>query len=149
MSRFSQVKKANMAYPHIPTMLPMHQTYQSAGVDFHIKEEVVLPPFERTMVFTDVKCKLKPNEVLLLVPRSSIGIKKGIMLSNTTGVIDADYFGNEANDGNIGLPLFNTTALTVTLKAGERVAQGIILNFVQGGEVCDKERVGGTGHTGN
>lgn len=129
-------------------ILPAPATKDSAGWDFVLREEITLPPFGRTITFLDVKCELNAGEVLLIFPRSSLGIKKGVMLQNTVGVIDKDYFENEGNDGNIAVALFNTSAMVVKLDKGERVAQGIILLHATREHNVSTVREGGTGSTG-
>ena len=90
------------------------------------------------------------DEVLELYVRSSIGVKKGIVLSNGTGIVDASYYGNVDTDGNLGLALLNTSDKEVILEAGERVCQGVFKKYlVVDNDVCLKdERTGGFGSTG-
>jgi dUTP pyrophosphatase len=87
----------------------------------------------------------------MLYVRSSVGVKKGIVLSNGTGIIDASYFSNKSNDGNIGLALYNTSDKEVVLEAGERIAQGLFMNYLvtDNDEVLNAQRVGGFGSSGN
>jgi dUTP pyrophosphatase len=88
------------------------------------------------------------DEVLMLYVRSSIGIKKGLVLANGTGIIDYDYYSNEDNDGNIGICLLNISDKEVTIEAGERIAQGIFLPYLisENGN-SEEERKGGIGST--
>ena len=90
------------------------------------------------------------DEVLELVPRSSIGFKKGLMLVNTVGVIDSDFYENPSNDGNIGFKFKNLTDKEVVIEAGERVLQGIFKKYliIDDDEPITNVRVGGTGSTG-
>jgi|SRR5699024_6429472 len=146
--KFMEVDDKHKVHKGITT-IPTRGTSQSAGYDFHLKEDVMLDPQTSQLTFTDVKCQLSPNEVLHIYPRSSISIKRGVVLTNTVGVIDADYFENEDNDGNIGISLYNTNDKTVFLKKGERIAQGVVTNFVvaEDDEVV-QTRNGGIGSTG-
>ena len=89
------------------TLLPLRGTKTSAGYDFHTPVDLEIKPGEKVMFFTDVKAKMNKNEVLLLDIRSSMGIKRDLMIGNTIGVIDSDYYGNPDNDGNIGICLRN------------------------------------------
>lgn len=129
--------------------LPSRGTKFSAGYDFKTLERVEILPGETKVIPTGVKAEMEKDDVLLIVPRSSVGIKKGVVLANTVGVIDADYFENPKNDGHILLALKNTSDRTAVFEKGERVAQGI---FVKYGIVADdtavSERKGGTGSTG-
>ena len=77
----------------LPTMLPTRATRGSAGYDFYLKEEVTISTTV-IPIYTDVKAKMIPDEVLTLHVRSSTGIKKKLMLANTTGIIDSDYYNN-------------------------------------------------------
>lgn len=131
-------------------ILPQSGSRLSAGYDFYLTRDVTIPPGDSVFFWTDVKAYMQPGEVLLLNVRSSIGIKKGLMLSNTIGVIDADYYSNPDNDGNIGIELRNLSDKEVSLHKGERVAQGIFVNFLQADNGnTSKDRVGGIGSTGN
>ena len=105
--------------------LPEQGSAHSAGYDFKMPVDTILKPGEKTLVFTNVKAYMQNGEVLELHIRSSVGVKKGIILSNATGIIDADYYNNSSNDGNIGIPLHNISQKTVHLVKGEGIAQGI------------------------
>lgn len=130
--------------------LPVRSTQDSAGYDFYLPTDVVIKPRETEVVFSDVKAYMQPNEVLMVFVRSSIGIKKNVVLANGTGIIDADYYSNPSNDGNIGLPLHNNSDETVILKAGERVAQGVFVPFlIADTGNTNNLRQGGTGSTNN
>ena len=122
----------------------------SAGYDFYLPCDLILQPGEKTCIWSDVKAYMQEGEVLMVHVRSSIGIKKGLMLSNITGVIDADFYNNPNNDGNIGIALYNYSNETVELKRGERICQGVFIPFlVADNGNTDKERVGGIGSTGS
>jgi len=132
------------------TILPIRGSKQSAGYDFHSKETVVIKPGKTHLFWTDVKAYMMPGEVLEMYVRSSIGIKKGLVLSNGTGIIDMDYFSNFSNDGNIGVCLHNMSDKAQTIEAGERIAQGIFKSFLtadNGGS--NEDRTGGIGSTNN
>lgn len=132
-----------------PLPLPERMTESSAGYDFHIYEDVEIEPFGTYKYFTDVKAYMESDEFLMLIPRSSIGIKKGLMLSNTCGIVDSDFYCSpNANDGNIGLFFRNITNKTVTLSKGERIAQGIFIKYLTA-ENCNLSNVrsGGFGST--
>lgn len=132
---------------HPPTISPTRSDAGSAGYDFYIPVDIKIEPRSQTVVWTNVKAYMEPDEVLLIFVRSSIGIKRGVTLANGTGVIDASYFNNPSNDGNIGLCLKNNTGQTVEFKAGEKVAQGIFTKFLVADEdvTMSDERTGGIG----
>lgn len=128
--------------------LPTRGSKVSAGYDFYMPCDMIIKPNEKVCVWSDVKAYMQEGEVLLLYVRSSIGIKRGLALSNGTGVIDADYFSNPSNDGNIGIALYNYSDKEVELKKGERICQGVFVPFlVADSGNTDKERVGGIGST--
>ena len=130
--------------------IPVRGDKRSAGYDISTPIQVSIPPKGKVLVWSNIKAYMQEDEVLELYVRSSIGIKKGLVLSNTVGIIDSSYFSNPDNDGNIGLALYNTTDQEVTLEAGERVCQGIFKKYlVADNDVALKEtREGGIGSTG-
>ena len=130
--------------------LPVRKTRRSAAYDFFLPCDVTVPAHGSSGIIpTYVKAYMRNNEVLTLHIRSSVGIKRGVTLSNATGIIDADYCDNPDNDGNIGIALYNHTDKDVTFKKGECVMQGIFLQYatVDDDDVT-AERVGGYGSTG-
>lgn len=132
--------------------LPERSTMNSAGYDFFAPEDFVFPAKKLTRVMTGVKCKLLPNMVLILANRSSNPSKKGLILANGIGVIDADYYGNPDNDGEMGFEFYNISDEDVVIKKGEKLGQGIILHFtkVDSDYVSNPTatRTGGFGSTG-
>ena len=109
--------------------LPERSTLNSAGYDFFAIEDVTLPAKKLTRVMTGVKCELMPNQVLILANRSSNPSKKGLILANGIGIIDADYYGNPDNDGEMGFEFYNILDEDVVIKKGEKLGQGIIMKF--------------------
>jgi dUTP pyrophosphatase len=131
------------------SLLPTRASSYSAGYDFYMPYDLEIEAGETVIVFTDIKCYLEHNKVLMLFPRSSMASEKGLVLANVTGVIDADYYSNQDNDGNIGIPLKNISNKTIKLERFDRICQGVILTY----DVCDNdhtniERKGGFGSTG-
>ena len=91
---------------------------------------------------------MQEDEVLQLHIRSSIG-KRGIILSNCTGIIDSDYYSNPSNDGNICIMLRNMTDEIVELMGGEKIMQGIFTKYlIADNDNATEQRVGGIGSTG-
>ena len=109
--------------------LPERSTLNSAGYDFFALEDIIFLPETVTRVFTGVKCELMPNQVLILANRSSNPSKRGLILLNGIGVVDADYYGNPDNDGEIAFEFYNMFEYTVEVKKGEKLGQGIIMKF--------------------
>ena len=132
--------------------LPIRSTLNSAGYDFFAIEDEVIPAKTIKVVMTGIKCELMPNMMLVLANRSSNPSKKGLVLINGIGVVDADYYENEDNDGEIGFAFYNMKDEDVEIKKGEKLGQGIIANFIK----TDNDyisnsravRTGGFGSTG-
>jgi len=125
--------------------LPTRGDDRSAGYDFYAPDEVTIEPGCKVTVWTDVCSYMLPDEVLMLYVRSSIGIKKGLVLANGTGIIDSSYYPN-----NIGICLFNTSNIPVKILKGDRIAQGIFMKYLtaDNDEVLNKTRKGGFGSSG-
>jgi len=128
--------------------LPERATENSAGYDFFAIEDIVLPAKQLTRVMTGVKCELRPYMFLLLANRSSNPSKKGLFLANGVGVVDADYYNNPDNEGEIGFEFYNFSDEDKEIKKGEKIGQGIIMTFnrVQNDNVT-ATRDGGFGST--
>jgi len=130
--------------------LPKRATKFSTGYDFFVPTDTILIPNKPTFIHTDVKAHIPDDEFLSIYIRSSLAVKKEIVLINGVGIVDADYSrNNNKNDGNIMICLMNTNKKYITLNQGERVAQGIFQKYyiVEDDEV-EKIRNGGVGSTG-
>lgn len=129
--------------------LPKRKTACSAGYDIESAVDIDIPPKRTRVVATGLKVKLNSNEFLYIFIRSSMAIKHGIILVNGTGVIDADYYNNEENEGHILCALYNMGDKVFHVKKGDRIAQGIFMNYgkVKNDKTNDK-RTGGIGSTG-
>ena len=145
--RYFEVVKDEFRKNEGEIKLPTRGSKNSAGYDFYSPVDIVIQPNEMVMIWTDVKASMYYDNALLIIPRSSMG-KHPIMISNTVGLIDSDYYGNESTDGNIGFRLFNLGTTPYEIKAGDRIGQGI---FIKYGTVKDDntntERKGGFGST--
>lgn len=129
--------------------LPKRSTAQSAGYDFFAPYNFTISSKEKYCVWTDVKVELNSNQLLMIVPRSSIAIKYNLKLANVVGIIDADYYNNPDNDGNIGICLENMGDSPVTINKGDKIVQGLILTYCKIDEDNEKKiRGGGFGSTG-
>lgn len=144
---FEVVANEFRKHPNVDIQLPKRSDSRSAGYDFYAPCDIVIQPNEKILVFSDIKAYMQEDEVLLLYVRSSIGIKKGLVLSNGTGIIDSSYYSNPSNDGNIGIALHNTTDKVVEIKQGERIIQGIFTKYLVADEdnVIHENRTGGIG----
>jgi len=137
-------------YADVDFQMPERKTQKSAGYDFCLPEDVVLEPGKLQLVPTGVKAYMQDDEYLGMHIRSSMAVKKHIMLVNNVGIIDADYYNNEDNEGHIMLALLNMGSEPVALPKGERVAQGIFYNYLVADGDADAEKAvrgGGFGST--
>ncbi|WP_101772460.1 dCTP deaminase/dUTPase family protein [Peptostreptococcus faecalis] len=148
---FELVEDKYRKFPDMEIVMPQRGTQKSAGYDICTPVDIVIPPRGCSkIIFTDIKAYMLEDEVLCTHVRSSIGMKRGLVLANTTGIIDSDYYSNPDNDGNIGFMLRNLTDEEVIIKSGERVIQGIFSKYlvVDDDDPKDSQRVGGVGSTG-
>ena len=103
-----------------------------------------------SLVSTGMKCKLAPGTYLELSVRSSTPLKYWIMLANGVGIIDADYYNNPDNEGEIFFQLINLSPFPIALRKGDIIGQGIIKPYLTTDyDVTTAVRTGGFGSTGN
>lgn len=130
--------------------LPKRSTTKSCGYDF-------FNPFYNQYIYnkpnfipTGIKVLLDDDKFLMICPRSSSG-KKRYRMSNTLGIIDADYYNNPDNEGDIIIALETVRPDTdCCFKQGDAIAQGIIVPFYKvEDDNAEGDRVGGFGSTGN
>ncbi|EAV9867804.1 dUTPase [Listeria monocytogenes] len=147
---FEVVNETNRKFPGQTISLPIRGDKGSAGYDFFSNETVDIAAGEKHIFWTDVKSYMQEDEVLNIYVRSSIGIKKGLLLCNGTGIIDSSYYSNPGNDGNIGIAIKNFSSEPVKIESGERVAQGVFQKYLVADTdiVANESRVGGVGSTG-
>ena len=104
--------------------------------------------FKPTLVSTGMKCKLDSGTFLQLSVRSSSPLKYWLMMANSVGIIDADYYNNQDNEGEIFFQIYNLSPFNIQIKKGEAIGQGIILPYgVTEDDVACGTRVGGFGST--
>ena len=132
--------------------LPERKTKASAAYDIEAAEDTIIPAFKPgmkpTLIKTGLKAYMQEDEVLLIVPRSSGPKKQGILFPHSTGVIDADYYGNIDNDGHIFIQCINIKDTDVTIKKGEAIAQAMFQKFrIVDNDKAEGIRIGGFGST--
>ena len=132
--------------------IPVRKTKFAAGYDIEAAEDIVVPSFKKGMnpvlIPTGLKAYMEDDEVLYLYNRSSNPKKKGLVLANSVGVVDKDYYGNPDNDGHIMFAFFNIKDEDITIKKGEAIGQGVFSKYlVTDGDVALGERTGGFGST--
>lgn len=131
-----------------PVKLPTRGTIHSAGYDIYAYDNYEIEPKQSVLIRTGIKAYMPPDEYLDLRVRSSLGIKRQLMLATGASVIDADYYNNEENEGEIMVVLYNYGDETQTIAAGERIVQGIFTKYflIDNDDTTD-QRTGGTGST--
>ena len=134
--------------------LPERKTKYSAGYDIEAAEDCVVPAFKPgmnpTLIKTGIKAYMQDDEMLCLYNRSSNPKKKGLVMANSVGIIDKDYYGNPDNDGHIMFAFYNMSDKDVQIKKGDMIGQGIFFKFLTtDDDKADGERIGGFGSTGN
>lgn len=132
--------------------IPIRKTSKSAAYDLEAAEDTVIPKFKPgikpTLIPTGLKAYMQDDEVLMLFPRSSGPKKQGIMFPHSSGIIDADYYGNIDNDGHIFVQCINIKDEDVIIKKGEAIAQGIFRKYlVTDDDNATGVRKGGFGST--
>jgi dUTP pyrophosphatase len=113
---------------HPDAQLPRYETADAAGFDFTAVEQVTIAPGKIGLVPTGLVIKVPLRMFLGIFARSSTPMKRGLMVANGVGVIDPDYCG--ATD-EIKILVFNFTDDDVTVRKGDRIAQGIFLESSQ------------------
>ena len=130
--------------------LPDSSTAYSAGHDFHIPFDVKFKPGEKKLIPTGIRWVTQggsdDHTVLIICPRSGLGTKFGMRLSNTIGVIDADYC-QANNEGHIMAMI--EVDKECELSVNDKFIQGLIVPFVHCGNENTTQRTGGFGSTGN
>lgn len=131
--------------------LPHYATTGSAGLDLRacLEQAITLQPGETQLIPTGLAIHISdPNIAAVLLPRSGLGHKHGIVLGNLVGLIDSDY------QGQVFVSCWNRSHEPFTIAIGERVAQMVLVPIIQAEFECVDEfdqsnrGEGGFGHTG-
>jgi len=131
--------------------IPDYATDGSAGIDLRacIENDTVLAPGQTLLIPTGMSIYIAdPSLAAVLLPRSGLGHKHGIVLGNLTGLIDSDY------QGPLMVSLWNRSDTDFTVQAGDRIAQMVFVPIIQAkfvivDEFQQSDRAeGGFGHTG-
>ena len=176
MAKFEKVSRFN----EIDLPLPIRKTAQSAGYDFVVAEDIIIPPYATqhnnmllknridvpltlgeaaaavksanakiTLVSTGMKCQLEEGTYLELSVRSSCPLKYWLILGNSVGIIDADYYNNPDNEGEIFFQVINLSPVNIILHKGDTIGQGIIRKYeITEDDIAEGERISGFGSTG-
>lgn len=130
--------------------LPTRKTSKSAGYDIEAAEDKIIKAGKMAVIATGLKAYMQDDEYLGIHIRSSLAFKKNLNLVNSQGVIDADYYNNEDNEGHIMIGLINFGDEDVEITKGMRIAQSIFYKFltIDDEKNVDTIRSGGFGSTG-
>ncbi|VDG18009.1 dUTP diphosphatase [Lactiplantibacillus mudanjiangensis] len=160
--------------------LPYRATKQAAGYDFEAATDFTLPSIWKLnfikvlwqlrhgetatdadldtaakvlkpyLVPTGIKAYMNADEYLMIANRSSNPLKRNLVLPNGVGVIDADYYDNPKNEGEIFIQLLNFGIRDVHIKKGERLGQGLFMPFLAADNEAEvtTTRTGGFGSSG-
>lgn len=131
--------------------LPTRKTKYSAGYDVEAAEDITIPPFKiggkPTLIPTGLKAYCQNDEFYMLLNRSS-GPKRGFVMANSIGVIDADYYENETNDGHFYFQYYNFLDTDLVIKKGDVIGQVIFQKFlIVDNDQSEGTRTGGFGST--
>lgn len=131
--------------------LPQYATEGSAGLDLRacLQQPLILAPGDSALIPSGIAIHIgDPGYAAVLLPRSGLGHKHGIVLGNLVGLIDSDY------QGEVLVSCWNRSREAFTIQPGERIAQMVILPVVQAQfEVVEdfeesRRGAGGFGHSG-
>ncbi len=113
--------------------MPVRKTKNSAGYDVEAASDIVIEPYKNgmkpTLIPTGLKAYCQDDEYYILVNRSS-GPKKGFVMANSIGIIDADYYGNESNDGHFYFQYWNFGDKALEIKKGDVIGQVIFQKYL-------------------
>jgi len=106
--------------------LPQYQTKGSVAFDLYSREKVIISPWQPTLIPLNLIVKIPKGYFLMLAARSSLALKKNLIVANGVGVIDQDYCGEE---DEIKLSVINFSKKEVIVEKGERIAQAILVKI--------------------
>ena len=135
---------------HPDADLPKYQSDGAAGFDLAASEASIVRPGEVTLIPTGLVIQAPPGYFLAIVARSSTPLKRGLMVANGVGIIDADYCGPT---DEVKIEVFNFTQQPVHIARGDRLAQGLFIPVARArweestGDLRENSR-GGFGATG-
>jgi dUTP pyrophosphatase len=133
-------------YQNTELLLPLRKTKYSAGYDIASSQDITLLPRTTTLVPTGLKAYMLPDEYLGIHIRSGLSVKNNVSLINGQGIIDADYYNNEDNEGHIMIAIYNHNIESILITKGMRIAQGIFYKYLV--TDLDESHVLGTRHGG-
>jgi dUTP pyrophosphatase len=133
--------------PAVP--LPSYQTAGAAGFDLASNADVAIAPGAIVLIPTGLVVEVPQGHFLGIFARSSTPLKKGLVVANGVGVLDSDYCGPT---DEVKIQVMNVTKYPVTVRKGDRIAQGIVMPYVrveiEDGSGATGTSRGGFGSTG-
>ena len=108
--------------------IPAYATEGAAGFDLAASADLTIEAGAVALIPTGLVIEVPRGHFLGIFARSSTPLKRGLMVANGVGVVDSDYCGPK---DEIKIQVLNFTSAPVTVKAGDRIAQGVILSFVR------------------
>ncbi len=133
--------------PAVP--LPSYQTAGAAGFDLAANADLAIAPGAIVLIPTGLVVEVPQGHFLGIFARSSTPLKKGLVVANGVGVLDSDYCGPT---DELKIQVMNVTKYPVTVRKGDRIAQGIVMPFVrvaiEDGTGATAASRGGFGSTG-
>jgi dUTP pyrophosphatase len=135
---------------HAGVTLPQYATAGSAAFDLAAAEDTDVAPGEVRLIPTGLVIEVPQGMFLAVFARSSTPLRRGLMVANGVGVVDSDFCGPA---DELKVPVVNITREIVRVRAGDRIAQGILLPsprvvWEEVGELRAESR-GGFGATGS
>ncbi len=118
-----RIKRVDASLP-----LPSYQTNGSVAFDFLARVETVIGPRSIALIPANVIVCTPPGHMLVIASRSSLPLKKGLIIPNGIGILDQDYCGPE---DEAKIQVYNLTENPVKIERGERIAQGIFVKIEQ------------------
>ena len=142
---------AYVAYDDVK--MPFRKTMGSSGHDIYLTESICLAPGEAIIVPTFLKCDIDIQFTMFVLPKSGLGFKYQMMLANTVGLIDADYYNcessDDSNEGHIMIKIVNGGNREISLEAGSAFCQAVFVPYGVAEQTNDfRIRSGGFGSTG-
>lgn len=149
---FEEISNEEIQSAYVSIQKPERKTKYSAGYDFVSPISTILEPGRKITIPSGIKCFFSDSDAgfwfLAMFDRSSIGIRYDTQMPNSVGIIDADYYNNPCNEGDIMIPLKNNGCEDLVIKAGDRICQGIFLIYgITTDDHAKGKRIGGVGST--
>ena len=119
--------------------LPKRETKNAAGYDFYAIYDYTLKPGEIKKIPTGIKVSMESDDVLFLIDRSGMGFKYNVRLTNQVGVIDADYYNNNDNEGHMWIRIQNEGDKDYIVKKGEGMIQGVFIKYLKTDDDIENE----------